>query len=84
MDGQVLNGKAVKFRNLAEKRVSKTLKTIRQIGALARPKIYEYTPQQLDQMFSAIHAELEKAEAEFAPKQKAPKVHSVFSFGEQS
>ena len=77
---EMMNGKAVKFRTLAEKRVSRALKTIRQIGALARPKIYEYTPQQLDQMFAALHAELEKAEAEFAPKQKAAKVQSVFSF----
>jgi len=63
----MMNGKAEKFRTLAEKRVSRVLATVRQISKLSRRGSYEYTPQQVAHIFKAMRDELETAERAFAP-----------------
>jgi hypothetical protein len=59
-----MNGKAVKFRTLAEKRVSKTLYGIRRIGNLSG-HAYEYRPEHVAQIFQALRAEVDAAENRF-------------------
>jgi hypothetical protein len=60
--------KADKFRDLAEKRVSKAIKAIRIIKHLAGPN-YHYTADQANKMFKAIRSELDAVEAAYRPKQ---------------
>jgi GTP cyclohydrolase I len=59
--------KALKFRALAENRVSLAIKTIRRIGNLSTRDRYEYTPEQVAKMFEAMRDELDAAERKFAP-----------------
>ena len=68
MDQAVPNGKAVKFRTLAENRVSRVIKTARQIGNLSRRVSYDYTLDQVDRMFQAMRDELDAAEKKFMPR----------------
>ena len=73
---ELVNGKAVKFRTLAEQRVSRVLKLVRMIGKLSRRSSYEYSEAQVEQMFGAMHKELEEAEEGFAaPKQREFSFH---------
>lgn len=77
---QSVNTKAIKFRTLAEKRVSKAIKLIQQIGNLANRNIYDFTPDQVRKMFDAIEAELERAEHKFEPQAPKPKADVGFRF----
>lgn len=59
------NGKAAKFRELAEHRVSKTLIRIRQLGHLSRRTSYDYEPDQVEKMFKALRDEIAIVESRF-------------------
>ena len=61
------NGKSVKFQSLAEKRVSKVLRTVGQIGNLSGHS-YEYEPEQVAEMFKAMRDALDAAETKFQPR----------------
>jgi hypothetical protein len=65
-----LNGKSMKFRALAEQRVSIILKMLRRIGKLSRRGSYEYSPEQVDKMFKMIRTEVDEAERKFLPPDK--------------
>lgn len=65
---QLVNGKALKFRTIAERRVSSALKTIRSIGNLSRRGSYDYRPEQVEKMFAAIRQELDAVEMKFTPQ----------------
>lgn len=67
---QTINTKALKFRALAEKRVSTVIKTARRIGNLSRRQTYDYTPEQIEKMFTAMRVELDEAQAKFSPQDK--------------
>ncbi|MFZ0916989.1 MAG: hypothetical protein WAN04_08865 [Candidatus Udaeobacter sp.] len=67
---QTTNVRALKFRALAEKRVSTVLKTVQRIGALSRRASYDYTPEQVAKMFKAMRDELDAAELKFSPQEK--------------
>jgi hypothetical protein len=69
MDAHTTNGKALKFRSLAEKRVTLAMKTIRRIGKLSRRGSYEYEPEQIDKMFAALRSEIAAAELQFTSDQ---------------
>lgn len=71
MDVQVQNDKAVKFRQLAETRVSAVLRRLRSIGNLSRRGSYDYSPEQVESMFSAIREELEAAHKRFTSDPQA-------------
>jgi len=62
-----INLRSIKFRALAEQRVSKVLNTIQRIGNLSRRPTYEYSQEQVAKMFGAMRAALDEAEAKFAP-----------------
>jgi hypothetical protein len=72
MDVQVANGKALKFRALAEKRVSLVMKTIRRIGKLSRRGSYDYEPEQVDKIFAALRREIDAAESQFVSDRDQP------------
>ena len=57
--------KEVRFRRLAEARVNKIIDMIRLLGNLSSRLNYAYTHDQVDQIFSAIQAELMKAKMRF-------------------
>lgn len=65
---QRVNGKALKFRALAETRVSRVLGIIRRIGNLSRRGSYEYSDDQVEKMFDVMRAELDAAENKFKQK----------------
>ena len=67
------NLKRIKFQKLAEKRVEKTLKDIALIGNLANRSVYEYTEQEVKEMFRALSKEINKAKAKFEKKPKSKK-----------
>jgi len=74
------NGKADRFRVLAEKRVSRVLTTIRRIGNLGRRNAYQFTDEQVAKMFKAMRDELDAAEAKFAPPVKKPRGQAEVPF----
>jgi hypothetical protein len=58
--------KSEKFKQLAQKRVDKTLKQLKLIGNLANRGSYEYTDDQVDKIFSAWQTEMVKAKTRFS------------------
>jgi hypothetical protein len=64
MDVQV-NDKAVKFRTLAERRVSVVVRKLRQIGNLSRRSSYTSTELEVEQMFAAMRNALDTAYERF-------------------
>ena len=61
--------KADKFKNLAQKRVNRALKQLSLIGNLSNRGSYDYTPEQVDQIFSALQTELVSTKARFVCRQ---------------
>jgi len=57
--------KAEKFRDLANKRVNKTLNDMRLIGNLANRSHYTYSDQQARQILSALQKELDSLKLKF-------------------
>ena len=62
--------KSDRFRRLAEARVNKIIKMVRLLGNCSG-KAYEYTPEQVNQIFITLHTELNLARARYnKPDQK--------------
>lgn len=59
-----------RFKRLAEKRTRKVLNEIRVLSNLSNKGLYEYTPEQLKKIFTAIRDSLNMAEAGFKGEQK--------------
>lgn len=74
------NGKALKFKELAERRVTVAIDKIRRLHYLARRGSYEYQPGQVDKMFATLRAEIDAVEAAFHPKPKEPEPDPAFRF----
>jgi hypothetical protein len=66
---QPLSVKAIKFRKIAEYRMSRLVRLIAQLGNLSRRSTYSYTPAEVAQMFAALHATLEATEEKFSDQQ---------------
>lgn len=60
--------KAERFRRLANARVNKLFAMLRLLGNLSNPLCYEYRPEQVAQIFTALQAELSKARRRFFQK----------------
>lgn len=58
--------KSEHFRRVAEARVNKLIKMIRLLGNCSRKEIYEYTPAQVEQIFTALNRECELANRRFS------------------
>lgn len=65
-----MEDKGTRFRRVAEARVNKLLKMLRLLGNCSG-KNYEYTPEQVQQIFSTLRAELDTAEQRFLRPGKA-------------
>ena len=63
-----MNEKKVKFRELAEKRVSNALKQIQLIGNLANTRAYEYEEEEVKKIFKSLKEEISLAESKFKSK----------------
>jgi hypothetical protein len=68
---QPISDKAIKFRVLAEHRVTRLVRLIGQLGNLSRRSTYDYTPAETEQMFKALREALDALEAKFQGKQSA-------------
>lgn len=65
--------KKVNFIRIAEARTNKIIESITLLGNLSNTSYYEYTPDQIEAMFSAIQEELDTQKKRFAdsgPKKK--------------
>lgn len=60
-----MRDKRRKFIDLAEARVSRTIKDVRLIGNLANRSSYEYTEEDATKIFRVLLKELEAAKARF-------------------
>ena len=62
---QSKESKEDRFRRLAEARVNKIIAMIRLLGNLSSRSIYAYTLEQVEQIFTALQLELNRAKARF-------------------
>ena len=65
--------KKANFIRIAEARTNKIIESIALLGNLSNTSYYEYTPDQIEAMFSAIQEELDNQKRRFAdsgPKNK--------------
>lgn len=58
--------KRKKFKELAEKRVVRTLHDLKLIGNLSNKSAYEYDAADINEIFRAIQKELDSAKARFS------------------
>lgn len=83
MEREVNEEKRNKFMEYAGKRVNNVLHDIQILEPMARSNSYDYTKQDIEEMFNAMQEALNDAKEEFykkfEEKQKAAK--KVFSFG---
>ena len=66
-----------KFVELAEKRVSKTIKCIRLVANLANKNNYSFEQHDADKIISALESELRELKAKFKHSEREPE--STFS-----
>jgi hypothetical protein len=64
-----LSVKAIKFRKIAEYRMSRLVRLIAQLSNLSRHSTYDYTAGEIEQMFTVLRAELDAAEEKFSNRQ---------------
>lgn len=76
-DAKENESKSEKFIRLAQGRVTKARMAISRLAYLSNSSTYEYTPEQVEQMFSALEEELTQVRAKF---QKTEKTKKEFSF----
>ena len=75
--------KRMKFMENAGKRVNKVMHDIQILEPMARSSVYDFTKQDVEEMFFAMQESLNNAKAEFDKKfeEKSRKETKVFSFG---
>lgn len=69
--------KSERFHRLIEARVNKAIKIIRLIGNCSTESNYEYTPEQVSQVFDALQRELNAARMKFVAQHKGKKRFSL-------
>ena len=63
--------KRERFVRLAEARTNKIIDMIQLLGNCSNSSVYEYTQQDVDQIFSAIETEVREAQKKFAKSEPA-------------
>ena len=63
------NEKQDNFRRIAEMRTNKIIESIGSLGNLSNTSYYDYTPEQISSIFSAIRSELDIQEERFKIKE---------------
>ncbi len=83
MEREVNEEKRNKFIENAGKRVNNVLHDIQILEPMARSNTYDFTKQDIEEMFSAMEETLKEAKEEFYKKfeEKQKAVKKVFSFG---
>ena len=78
--------KRSKFIECAGKRVNNVLHDIQILEPMARSSAYDFTKQDIEEMFTAMQETLDNARAEFEKKfeEKVRSEKKVFSFGKSS
>ena len=66
-----MRDKRQKFVSLAESRINKTIKDLRLIGNLSNRNSYDFTDDDVRQMFRALQKELDSAKSRFSQDGKA-------------
>ena len=66
MAGKENESKRERFVRLAEARTNKIIDMIQLLGNCSNSSAYEYTQQDVDQIFSAIEVEVREAKKKFA------------------
>lgn len=86
MEREVNQEKRNKFMEFAGKRVNNVLHDIQILEPMARSNAYDFTKQDIDEMFSAMEETLSEAKEEFYKKfeEKAKATKKVFTFGSAS
>lgn len=69
--------KSDRFRRLIEARVNKAIKMIRLIGNCSKENIYEYSPEQVSQVFDVLQNELNQARLKYLLPGKPKKRFSL-------
>lgn len=84
MSYEVNEEKRNKFMEFAGKRVNNVLHDIQILEPMARSNNYDFTRQDVEEMFGAMQEVLNEAKAEFERKfeEKAKAEKKVFSFGQ--
>lgn len=83
MEMEVNQEKRIKFMENAGKRVNKVMHDIQILEPMARSSVYDFTKEDVEEMFFAMQDALDTAKAEFNKKfeEKAKETRKVFSFG---
>lgn len=83
MEHEVNEEKRNKFMEFAGKRVNNVLHDIQILEPMARSNAYDFTKQDVEEMFNAMQETLNEAKEEFNKKfeEKAKATKKVFSFG---
>ena len=83
MEHEINEEKRNKFMEFAGKRVNNVLHDIQILEPMARSSAYDFTKQDVDEMFNAMQETLNEAKEEFYKKfeEKAKATKKVFSFG---
>lgn len=83
MEREINEEKRAKFIDNAGKRVNNVLHGIQILEPMARSNTYDFTKQDVDEMFSAMQDALNDAKEEYYKKfeEKAKSTKKVFSFG---
>ena len=74
--------KAEKFIRLGECRMNKAIDAIGRIENLANRSAYDYTPEQVEAMFSVLESKVAEVKAKFAATKA--KENTAFSFGSKT
>ena len=80
---EVNEEKRAKFMENAGKRVNKVMHDIQILEPMARSSVYDFTKEDVEEMFGAMQSTLNDVRAEFNKKfeEKARNEKKVFSFG---
>jgi len=83
MEHEINEEKRNKFMEYAGKRVNNVMHDIQILEPMARSSAYDFTKQDVDEMFNAMQETLNEAKEEFYKKfeEKAKSAKKVFSFG---
>ena len=65
LEGYMNNKKQDNFKRIATSRVNKIIELISKLKNLSNLSFYEYTDEQINELFSAIQEELDKQRKEF-------------------
>lgn len=63
--------KREKFVRLAEARTNRIIDTLQLLGNCSNTSVYEYSAQDVDQIFSAIESEVREAKKKFAKTERS-------------